>query len=219
MSDQLASRAEIASLDAETERLRAREASITGQLPRIPPMAPEEFTEEMRASTRELRRAAGLPPEGEVPEYVATALRHPSLYRSHTALAILLMSEGELSPRDRELAVLRTGWLCEAPFEWGEHVAMGKRVAGLTTEEIERVTVGSTAPGWNEHDRAIMKAVEELNDDAMISNETWAILTKRLDDKQLIELPILVAQYMGVAFLQNSMRVRMLAGNIGLQAR
>jgi len=204
---------------SEVDRLRAREASITGHPPRIAPMTPDEFTEEMHESTRALRRAAGLPPEAPIPEYVATALRHPALYRAHTALAILLMSQGALPVRDRELAVLRTGWLCEAPFEWGEHVAMGKRVAGLTGEETERLTVGSSAPGWADHDRAIVRAAEELHDDAMISQPTWDQLAKRLDDRQLIELPILVAQYMGVAFIQNSLRIRMLAGNIGLSAR
>jgi 4-carboxymuconolactone decarboxylase len=204
---------------SEADRVRAREAAITGRPPRIAPMAPEDFTEEMRESTRALRRAAGLPPEGVVPEYVATALRHPTLYRAHTALAILLMSQGALSPRDRELAVLRTGWLCGAPFEWGEHVAMGKRVAGISDAEIERVTAGSAAPGWDEHDRAILSAAEELHDDAMISQPTWDVLARRLNDQQLIELPILIAQYMGVAFVQNSLRVRMMEGNAGLAAR
>lgn len=204
---------------SEADRLRVREASITGLPPRIAPMAPEQFTEEMHESTRALRRAAGLPSDAPIPEYVATALRHPSLYRAHTALAILLMSQGALSPRDRELAVLRTGWLCEAPFEWGEHVAMGKRVAGITDEEIERVTLGSTASGWDDHDRAIVRAAEELWEDAMISQPTWDVLARRLDDQQLIELPLLVAQYMGVAFIQNSLRIRLLDGNIGLAAR
>ncbi len=206
-------------VNSEAERLQAREAAITGHPPRIPPMDPEEFTDEMHESTRALRRAAGLPPDAPIPEYVATALRHPTLYRAHTALAILLMSQGALSARDRELAVLRTGWLCEAPFEWGEHVAMGKRVAGVTDEEIEWVIVGSAAPGWSDHDRAILRAVEELRDDAMISQPTWDRLAERLDHQQLIELPILVAQYMGVAFVQNSLRVRLMEGNIGLAAR
>ena len=202
-----------------SDATQARQDRITGRPPRIPPMAPEEFTEEMRESTRSLRIAAGLPPEAPVPEYVATALRHPELYRAHTALAILLMSEGALTPRDRELAVLRVGWLCGAPFEWGEHVAMGKRVCGFTTDEIEALTIGSDGPGWSASDRALIRAVEELIDDAMISDDSWAALSEGRDAQQLIELPLLVAQYMGVAFLQNALRIRMLDGNVGLSAR
>lgn len=202
-----------------TQAMEARQQLILGQPPRIPPMPQEEFTEEMRESTRTLRVAAGLPPEGEVPEYIATVLRHPSLYRAHTSLALLLMSQGALSARDREMTVLRVGWLCGAPFEWGEHVAIGRRACGFTPDETEWLTIGSSAPGWTDSERALLRAVEEMVDDAMISDDTWAALARDRTEQQLIELPLLVGQYLGVAYLQNALRIRMLKGNVGLTAR
>lgn len=201
------------------EQVRAREAEILGRPPRIPPLKPEEFTPEVRQITDDLQRAVGIEPNGRVPEFVATMLRYPALHQAHTELALALMTRGALSHRDRELAVLRTGWLCQAPYEWNSHVTIGKRLAGLSTEEIERVTVGSSAPEWSDDDRAILRAVEELHDDAMISEETWAALAARLDDKQLLELPILIGQYQGVAFLQNSIRATLMPGDVGLTAR
>jgi alkylhydroperoxidase family enzyme len=200
------------------ERVRAREAEIIDKPPRIPPLKPEEFTPEIREITDNLQRAVGLVPDGKVPEFVATMLRYPKLNQAHTELALTLMN-GTISERDRELAVLRVGWLCQAPFEWNAHVNVGKRKAGLTTEDIERVTIGSSAPGWSEADRGILRAVEELISDAMISEETWALLSKRLSYEQLLELPILVGQYLGVAFLQNSIRATLMPGDIGLTAR
>lgn len=202
-----------------SDAAQTRQTLILGQPPRIPPMALEEFSDEARESTRTLRVAAGLPPEGDVPEYIATVLRYPTLYRAHTSLALLLMSQGTLTARDRELTVLRIAWLCGAPFEWGEHVAIGRRACGLTPEETERLTIGSTASGWDDRDRALLRAVEELLDDAMISDETWAALAKDRDEKQLIELPLLIGQYLGVAYLQNSLRIRTLPNNPGLSAR
>ena len=77
--------------------------------------------------------------------------------------------KGALSPRERELAILRVDWLCGAPFEWGEHVDIAKRY-GVSREEIERVTQGSSAPGWSEHERAILKGVEESLANYMISD-------------------------------------------------
>jgi alkylhydroperoxidase family enzyme len=99
----------------------------------------------------------------EVPELVITLLRHPDLYQRITELAVQLLGRGVLTPRDRELAVLRVGWLCQAPYEWGEHVRIAKQV-GLTSEEIERVTQGSSAPGWTKHEAAVLRAVEELHE-------------------------------------------------------
>ena len=197
---------------------RFRHDLITGNPPRIPPLKPSEISKELLAAHNQLRKAVSLPPADEVPEFTATMFRHPGLYESHMAFSLKLF-HGALAPRDRELAVLRVAWLCQAPYAWGEHVRIGKQLAGLTDDEVARVTVGSTAPEWHERDRAILQAVEEMHADAMISETTWTILSNSLNEKQLIELPLLVGQYQGTAYLQNSFRSRLAAGNSGLYAR
>ncbi len=115
--------------------------------------------------------------------------------------------------------MLRVAWLCQAPFEWGEHVENAKRIAQLTSAEIQRVKDGGGAAGWGDEDRAIVTAVDELLGEAMISEETWEQLALFLDSRQLIELPILVGQYLGITYLQNSLRCPLLPGNIGLLAQ
>jgi alkylhydroperoxidase family enzyme len=203
---------------SKTYDVAAREAEITGRPPRIAPLRQDEIGPEARESMNRLRAGLGLGPlEGPVPEFTATMLKAPALMEAHLALANYLF-RGELSVRDRELAVLRLGWLCQAPFEWGEHVKIGKRLANVTDEEIQWIHEGSTAKGWNEHERAVVRAVEELVSDTMISDATWAVLAKTLNEKQLLEFPILVGQYQGVAYLQNSIRVRLMEGNVGLTA-
>jgi len=197
---------------------KARQQEIVGKPPRIAPLSSEEMGEGAQGIVARIRAAAGAPIAGEVPEVVATLLRHPGLYEKHVALGTELLGNGTLSARHRELAVLRTGWLCGAPYEWGEHVAIARR-AGLTTVEIERVTEGSVATGWNVKDRAILRAAEELHAGAMISDPTWSALETFLDDRQLIELPYVIGTYTKVAFLQNALRLRLGRGNPGLSAR
>lgn len=184
-------------------------------------MTPEEMGnlgKEAAEMVWNLRAALSLPQTGTLPDFITTMLRHPGLYQTHLGLGLFLF-KGAMTVRDRELAILRTGWLCQAPYEWGEHVKIGKNLAGVTDEEIERVMTGSTADGWSEHERALLCAVEELHADAMISDETWAVLAKNMNEQQLLELPVLIGQYMGVAFLQNSIRARPIEGNTGLAAR
>jgi alkylhydroperoxidase family enzyme len=198
--------------------VQAREAEITGKPPRIAPLKSEEISKDAFDSINVSRKAINLPPLTELPDLLATTLRHPALYRASGVLSEQLY-HGELAAHDRELAILRTAWLCQAPFEWGEHVKIGKRMGGLTDEEVARVTEGSAAPGWNERDRALLRAVEEMHGNAMISDATWAVLAKNLNDKQLIELPVLVAKYQGVAYVANSLRIRLMPGNKGLTER
>jgi alkylhydroperoxidase family enzyme len=200
-------------------RAAARDADTHGKPPRIEPLPENAFTEEMLVINSDMKKAAGIPPNGYMPEFFAIMLRHPKLFRAHSDLAMVLMGGGLLPVRDRELAVLRIGWLSQAPYEWNAHVDMAKRLTNITPEEIERTILGSAAPGWSAHDAAILRAVEEMIADAMITDETWATLTKTYDDSQLLEFPILVGQYLGVAFLQNSMRARLMPGNVGLSAR
>jgi len=148
-----------------------------------------------------------------------TMCRYPALWHSMIDLTLQIQGSDALLPlRDRKLAILRTGWLCQAPYEFGEHVNQAKR-AGVTSEEIERITVGSSAPEWDAHDRALLRAVDELHGEAMISDDTWAQLSQRLNDGQLVELTILIGQFVATAYFQNSLRLRLEEGNKGLAAR
>jgi len=194
----------------------ARHAEIVGKPQRIRSLTREEFDEESRAMVVALRQALGLKTD-QISEVFGLMVRHPALFRCQMEMGKQLF-KGEITPRERELVVLRVGWWCRAPFEWGEHVDIAKRY-GVTDEEIERVTQGSSAPGWGEHDRAIVKGVEELLGDHMISDATWAALAKTWTERQLLEFPTLVGQYFATALQQNSLRVRLADDNPGLTHR
>lgn len=200
-------------------RAAARDADIQGRGRRMHPLPEAAWTEEMQVINTDMKTAAGIPQNGYMPEFFAIMLRHPKLFRAHSDLAMVLMAGGDLPPRDRELVVLRIAWLCQAPYEWNAHVEMARRLTDLTATEIERIILGSTAPGWSLHDTAVLRAVEELMDDAMITDATWATLEKTYDERKLLELPVLIGQYLGVAYLQNAIRARLMPGHTGLSAR
>jgi alkylhydroperoxidase family enzyme len=196
----------------------AREAEVIGTGQRIAPLKPDEITGESRALCVELRKSFRNQDPNFIPEIIATMLRHPGLYRCQMEMSLQLVTKSTLSPRERELAILRVGWLCRAPFEWGQHVNIAKRF-GMTSEEMERVTEGSAAPGWNAHERAILRAVEELLGDQFMSDETWNELAKSWSEAQLMELPVLVGIYYMTALQQNAIRAKLQEDNIGLRQR
>ncbi|MEY2451014.1 MAG: hypothetical protein QOD92_588 [Acidimicrobiaceae bacterium] len=114
---------------------------------------------------------------------------------------------GKLPSRERELLILRTGWRCQSVYEWGQHVIIG-RAAGVTDDEIERLKAGPDAPGWDPFDAALVRAADELHDDACITDATWATLSARYDVAQLTEVPMVVGQYHLVSFTLNSLGVQ-----------
>lgn len=194
--------------------IAAREAHVVGDGPRIAAVADEEVDEEARQLIVSVRSGAGAPPMGEVPEYMRTMVKHPDIFRCQMEMGAVLF-RGRIPARERELAVLRVGWLCRAPYEWGQHVAIGYRV-GLTADEISRVRIGSDATGWNAHEAAILRGVEELLAEKALSDETWATLALTWDEAQLIEYPMMVGQYVATAYVQNSLRIPLEGGNPGL---
>lgn len=135
----------------------------------------------------------------------ATLVRHPGLFRRWLPFGGKLLA-GRLPARERELMVLRTGWLCGSEYEWAQHVLVG-RSAGLTDAEIERVTLGPDADGWDDHDALLLRATDELHRDHCISDGTWAALAERYDDRQLVEIPMLVGHYHLVSMTLNSLGV------------
>lgn len=202
--------------DWETD-IAARERHVIGDGPRIEPLAQDVLDEASITLINEIRAAAGAGPAKIAPEYMRTMIRHPRLFRSQMEMGTVLY-QGFLPPRERELAILRIGWLCGAPYEWGQHVAIAYRL-GISADEIERARQGSVAPGWTAHEKAILTGVEELLADKVLSDATWETLALSWDEPQLIEFPMMVGQYVATAFVQNTLRIRLEDENTGLDRR
>jgi 4-carboxymuconolactone decarboxylase len=171
--------------------------------PRIPPLPEAEWDD----ATRELIESvsAGVAGAG-APNLFTTLVRYRRLFRRWSPFGGVLLT-GRLPARERELVILRVGWLCQAGYEWGQHVRLG-RTAGLSDEEIRRVIDGPAAEGWSDIEAALLRAADELHTDACISEATWATLAGTFSTEQLIELPMLVGQYHLVAFTLNSLGVQ-----------
>jgi 4-carboxymuconolactone decarboxylase len=136
----------------------------------------------------------------------ATLARNSELFRAWMPFGAHLLTAGTLSGRDRELLILRTAVNCGSAYEWGQHVRIAEAV-GIDRETIDRVADGPDAEGWSDSEAALLRAADELRRDSKIGDATWAALAESYDEKQLIEIPMLVGQYHMVAFALNSLGV------------
>ena len=141
-----------------------------------------------------------------------TMARNPrSLDRFLKWANYILSQENSLSPRVRELAILRVGFNCRAGYEWAQHVVIGRR-AGLTDEEIARIKAGPDASGWSDGDQAVLAACDDLTSDFFVTDQHWAALTRFLSEQQCMDLVYTVGQYTQVSMLLNSFGVQPDAG-------
>jgi alkylhydroperoxidase family enzyme len=142
-----------------------------------------------------------------VPNILGIIGNHPALLRGVFPMMSAL-GEGRLPLRDSELVVLGVGYYLRSHYEWAHHVAIGSK-AGLTAEEIARIPAGPDAPGWSDHDAALLRVVEELHSPkAKVSDRTWRQLTSVYDEQQILELLVTVGSYSMLAYIISSCDVQ-----------
>lgn len=173
--------------------------------PRIAPLGEQQWTEQQQ------KLLAPLKQDGRVINIFSTLVRHPILFERWGGFGNYVLREQSLPPRDREILILRIGWLCQSEYEFGQHTLIGKGV-GLTDEEILRITKGPDDPGWRRFDAALIRATDELHKDAFITDATWKVLAERYNEKQFMDVIFTVGQYNMVSMALNSLGIQRESG-------
>lgn len=170
--------------------------------PRIVPLDIETLDEEQKEAL------APFLGTGRVLNIFRTMARAPKALVSFLQWGGYILSKrNSLSPRDRELVILRTGFNCKSGYEWTQHVPIGID-AGLTEAEVARIKEGPEAQGWDERDRAMLRAVDDLARNFFVSEASWAALAF-FTDRQKMDLVFTVGQYTQVSMLLNSFGVQL----------
>jgi 4-carboxymuconolactone decarboxylase len=170
--------------------------------PRLEPLQADQWNDAVRDIMKPMLA------RGEVFNIFKTLAHHPDLMRRWLVFGNHILFKSTLPARERELLILRIGWLCQAEYEWGQHVRIGLQT-GLTDEEIHRIKAGPDAAGWNERDQLLLKATDELHKDAHLSDATWQGLSKHYHTQQLMDVVFTVGQYNLVSMALNTLGVQL----------
>jgi 4-carboxymuconolactone decarboxylase len=171
--------------------------------PRVAPIDESQWSDAVKETLRQIKVG-----QGEVPNIFKTLAHHPELLRRWLVFGNHVLFKSTIPARERELIILRIGWLCEAEYEWAQHVRIGKQ-AKLTDDEVHRIKVGPTAAGWSERDKVLLEATDELYKDAFITDATWQGLSKHYNTQQLIDIVFAVGQYNLVSMALNTLGVQL----------
>ncbi len=171
--------------------------------PRIAPLTDAELTDDQK----EVLKPFG----SRILNIFRTLARAPkALQRFNEWGGYVLSRRNDLAPREREIVILRTGFLCKSGYEWTQHVAIGKR-EGLTDDEIARIKKGAEA-GWSAADAALIRASDELHKDQFVTDATWKALGEHFTQKQCMDVVFTAAQYTQVSMFLNTFGVQLDAG-------
>lgn len=186
---------------------------------RIPPLPPGDWPPEMRDAL-----AALVPPEPRHPlpsrdadrpkglNILGTFAHHPALARAYHTFNGHVLFASTLSPRHRELVVLRVAAVRDADYEWAQHVVIAGDL-GITADEIAAVAVGPDADpgreGWSDLEAALLRAADELVRDADLSDTTWAALSAEFGPPEILDLIFTVGAYDLLAMAMRALRIEL----------
>jgi 4-carboxymuconolactone decarboxylase len=170
--------------------------------PRITPLKDSELTPEQAERLSKSRAE-----DGSLLNIFRTLAHAPDALRAFLRWGGYIMSRNSLSPRDREIAILRVGWLCKSGYEWTQHHRIGLQ-SGLDANEIERIKLGASADGWTAAEKALLAACDDLNRDHFVSNPVWTELAKHYSERQCMDLVFTVGQYTQVSMILNTFGIQ-----------
>jgi 4-carboxymuconolactone decarboxylase len=171
---------------------------------RLQPLPADQWDEAVEQSLSGM-----LPPERRNPRdagtLMSTLVRHPKLTRAYLRFAGYLLLGSSLPARVREQAILRVAHRRDCAYEWSHHVDIA-REAGLSDAEIAAAKTGETD---DEFDRAVFAAVDALDEKSNVSDQTWASLSERLDERQRMDFVFTVGGYIALAMAINTFGVQL----------
>ena len=149
------------------------------------------------------------PGEGPGLRVSRTLRQHPEMSRAWSANPryVLDPERSGLTPHDRELLILRTGWNAQSVYEWAKHVGSVGRARDHGLEPLW-IAQGTDASGWDANEIALINAANEIYRDTMVSDETWDTLAARYNTHQMMSIVMTVARYRKVSMSLNAFGVQ-----------
>lgn len=197
LKDRLPSEGHAAATTRNDERLIGRKARIT-------PLEPSEWTPDVRQWLD--RSGSGRP----VAAVYRTYARDLPMDQPRTLVSEHIRQTSTLPARVRELLIMRIGLLCRSEYEWAAHAPAGRRT-GMTEADVQRIITGPDG-GGSPVDGALLRAVDELYQDDVVSDTTWKALSTSFDTKQMLDVLITIGGYRMVSMALNSLGVQLEPG-------
>jgi 4-carboxymuconolactone decarboxylase len=136
-------------------------------------------------------------------------LGHADTTFSHyVRFAASILTDLELDPKLRELAILQVARQTGAHYEWVQHVAIGRHV-GLSDEQVAAVSSGEieTAPALSAIERAVLDFAAETVSTPRVSDATFAAVREQLSPREIVELLLTIGNYLMLARLMTTLEI------------
>lgn len=172
---------------------------------RLPQLEPDAWSDPVRAMFA--RWTTGPFKDAEKNPVLRTFAHSPKTAELFSELNVHLLLTNSVPVRQRQIAIMRTAWICRATYMWSSHLRTSLSF-GLEPELFRPLQVGADDPYFTDLERVIIRAAEDLVSDRLISEANWAALSTEWDEQQLIDFMFTVGAYVLTAGVMRSTGVQ-----------
>jgi alkylhydroperoxidase family enzyme len=169
--------------------------------PRIAPLPESQWTDVHK------QLVAKYAPGGSADNALRTLLQLPELVDGVMPYTNYLSEESTLTPRHREILVLRAAWLAGSQPLWATHAASARK-AGMSAADIRRVAQGPDASGWDPFDATLLRLADQLYRNSSVTDATWKALSAGYDMFHLMDAVETVNHFIVLSMIYNSFGVQ-----------
>jgi 4-carboxymuconolactone decarboxylase len=158
---------------------------------------------------RETLTAARVQPnEGRGIAVGRTFAKHPNLNQRWSPRQTFILRTPLLTPRHREMLILRMGWNCQSEYEWAKHVGSVGRAREHGLDPV-RIAEGADSSAWDAFEKHILRAADELYRDAVVSDTTWRGLEQQYHHGQIMAAIYSSSVYRAISMSLNAYGVQL----------
>jgi 4-carboxymuconolactone decarboxylase len=168
---------------------------------RLPQVRPEDVTDEMREFLS--KWTGGVFQGAEKNPVLLTFAHHPKLADFFSQFNIHLLSTNTLPVKQRQIAIMRTAWICNATYMWSSHLRTSVR-CGLSPDMYEPIKMGADDPYFTEFERVVIRATDELVHDKKVGDANWRALIAEWSNQQMLDFLFTVGAYVTIAGVMRS---------------
>lgn len=173
--------------------------------PRLPPVRPDDFTDDMRAFFG--KWTGGFFSNADKNPPLMTFAHHPRLADVFSQFNIHLLTTNTLPVKQRQIAIMRTAWVTKATYMWSSHLKTS-RLAGLSDDMYAPIQNGADDPYFTPFESAVIRATDELVLDHEVSDASWEALMTEWNNQQMLDFLFTVGGYVLSAGVMRSARIQ-----------
>lgn len=122
-------------------------------------------------------------------------LHSPALAEAWFGLNNAVRWETRLDGRLRELIIIRVAILCHAPYILRQHIPKLASAEGLQPADWEALATWRESSRFDERERTALAHADALTESGGATNDAVAGLKPFFDERQIVELTVLIGAY------------------------